>query len=243
MRQKDSTQNIVTSPVGRTAAAFTLPILAALILSILLNNLAALFAGLGLASWYLGLRWVGLPGMGLRGKRPLFSSIGFATMGWTAFLIFRFFFVTNAGYGPPDSTRSFIFLLLFEAFAMQLWAFGLLFRTLADWRGPITAAIGSGVIFGTAAYLFFQESFIGGMTGLLYFILWGVLYGVIRLRTGSLLGAVVIQALQSFTAWVVMVPQTPVAAKELQTLYLAAGIAYLVFIWRLWPKEESDYRV
>ena len=243
MRQTDSSTHFVNSPAGRTAVAFILPNLGALLLGVVLNNPAAFFAGLGLVSWYLGLRWYDLPGMGLRGKRPLYASIGFAVLGWTAFLIFRFFFVTNAGYGPADSTRSFIFLLLFEAFAVQLWLFGLLFRALADWRGPITAPIGSGVVFGAAAYLLFQESFLGDLSSLLYFVLWGALYGVIRLRTGSLLGTIIVQALQSFSAWVVMVPKTPVAPGELQTLYLAAGIAYLVFIWRLWPKEESDYRV
>jgi membrane protease YdiL (CAAX protease family) len=119
----------------------------------------------------------------------------------------------------------------------------LLFRALANWRGGLTAAIGSGIIFGAVAYLLFQESYTGSIVSAVYFILWGILYGVIRLRTGSLIGIAVIQALHSFTAWVVMVPQSPVLPSELQSLYLAASAAYLILIWRLWPKEEGDYRI
>lgn len=250
-KQTNSSINFANTPAGRTAVALIVPLVTAVLISaITLNpnnqqaNVSTFFAGLGIASWFLGLRWFGLPGMGLRGKRPLYSSIGFAVLGWTAFLLFRFIFVRIVGFGPAGSTRSFIFLLLFEAFALQLWTFGLLFRAMADWRGPIAAVIGSGVIFGGIGYLLFQESFFGDhLAGLLYFVLWGVFYGVIRLRTGSILGTITVQALHSFTAWVVMVPQSPPEINEVQQLYLAAGVAYLIFIWRLWPKEEADYRV
>ena len=204
---------------------------------------ALFFAGLGLASWFVGLRWYGLAGLGLRGHRALYAGVGFAALGWLAFLALRFFFVRIIGFGPADSTRQFVFLLLFEAFAAQVWVFGLLFRSLASWRGPLTAAVSSGVIFGAVAYLLFRESFTGSAASMLYFILWGVLLGIVRLRTGSILGGVVVQALQSFTAWVVMAPQSPPLPAELRSLYLAAGAAYLVIIWRLWPKAAEDYRV
>jgi hypothetical protein len=237
----------------RTAVAFGAPIAVAIVVSLLAggmgtavsnqSTLAILFAGLGLVSWFIGLRWYGLPELGLRGHRALYAGIGFAALGWLAFLLFRFIFVRIVGFGPAGSSRSFVYLLLFEAFAVQIWTFGLLFRALADWRGGLTAAAGSGIIFGAAAYLLFQESFTGSLTSFVYFVLWGILYGIIRLRTGSLVGIVVIQAMQSFTAWVVMVPQSPPQANELQSLYLAAAAAYLILIWRLWPKVESDYRI
>jgi hypothetical protein len=250
----DQERSISTQQGGiRTAVAFGAPVSGAIVFSMLAGGLgtavsdqsaaAILFAGLGLISWFIGLRWYGLPGIGLRGHRALYAGIGFAALGWLAFLLLRFIFVRIVGFGPADSTRSFIFLLLFEAFAVQIWAYGLLFRTLADWRGAMTAAIGSGIIFGAVAYLLFQESFTGSIVSFVYFVLWGILYGIIRLRTGSILGIAVIQALHSFTAWVVMVPQTPPLPNELQSLYLTAGAAYLILIWRLWPKTESDYRI
>lgn len=240
----------------RVAAALLVPLIGAA----LLNSLAVLIRPLdpadgraantlflgsaGLLSLLLGVAWYGLEGTGLRGKRPLYASIAFASMGWVVFLIARFVWVLNAGYGPAGATRAFIYLLLFEAFAVQVWTFGPFFRALADWRGPLTAVLGSGILFGLMGFLFFQESFYGDLPSLLYFLLWGVFYGIIRLRTGSLLGIVVIQTIQSFTAWVVMVPASvPPAAQAMQTVYLVTSIAYLIFIWRLWPKQEADYRV
>jgi len=237
----------------RVALAFGLPIAGALLLSVLASGLAGtangqttavpLLGGIGVVSWLLGLRWYGLPGMGLRGGRPLFASIGFTTLGWVAFLILRFFFVPIETITSTGAGRAFVYLLLFEAFAVQLWTFGLLFRSLADWRGPLTAAVGSGILFGAVAFLLFRESFTADPGSLLYFALWGVLYGIIRLRSGSLLGAAIIQALHTFSAWIVLAPPLPPPAGPLQSLYLGAAAAYLVIIWRLWPKEVEDYRV
>ncbi len=232
-----------------------LPVMVRIILTLLLpfaltlilggrgGSNAPVLAGIGVASWFLGLFWYGLPQMGLRGGRPLFAGIGFATLGWLAFLLFRFTFI-SLNLNAADSGRSFIYLLLFEAFAVQLWAFGLLFRTLAEWRGALTAAIGSGIGFGAVAFVLFQEAYSSDMISLLYFLVWGAYYGIIRLRTGSFLGAMLIQTLHSFTVWVALGPLpvlTP--ADRLPTVYLLSALVYLVVIWRLWPKEAADYRV
>jgi membrane protease YdiL (CAAX protease family) len=237
----------------RVGIAFALPLIGGIIAIIVADSASAdetlsvktalvlLFGPIGIISWFLGLRWYGLPGLGLRGKRPLFSGIGFAVLGWFAFLIFRLF-VTSRGLGT--GFQDFVFLLLFEAFCVQLWLFGLVFHSLADWRGPLTAAIASGIVFGAVALLLFQNSYIAGVSSLVYFPLWGIFYGIIRLRTGSILGTVIVQAMQSFTGWVVLLPVLPRPdITELQTLYLGTGAAYLVLIWRLWPKQEDDYRV
>ncbi len=235
--------------------AFALPVGAGLAVTALALTLAPtasadsrsinvlLLGPLGVLSWLLGLRWYGLPGMGLRGRRPLFAGIGFAVLGWVAFLLLRFLLVYISGFGQADSARSFVFLLLFESFAVQLWTFGLLFRTLSDWRGPLTAAIVGGILFGTLGQILFQEAFVISVSSYLYFVLWGVLYGIIRLRTGSLLGIVLVQSLHSFTAWSVLVPFFQPDTGQLQTLYLLSGLAYLLIIWRLWPKRTEDYRV
>lgn len=205
---------------------------------------APVLAALGLGSWFMGLFWYGLPQMGLRGKRPLFSGIGFAVLVWVPFLLFRFIFVIMEGFGRGSlAGQSFIYLLLFEAFAVQLWAYGLVFRTLAEWLGGLTAAFGSGILFGMVAYFLFQESFTGSVGSLLYFVMWGIVYGVIRLRSGSLLGIALVQAVHSFTAWTVLYPEAELSGRQLQNLYLVASAAYLLIIWRLWPKEEGDYRV
>lgn len=239
----------------RVGLALIVPPTVALLVGLLVGSLtdvaaissegatAVLTAGSGIAALLLGLRWYGAAGLGFRGGRPLFASIGFAVMAWVAFLILRFIFVEILGFGPPNSLRSYVYLLLFEAFAVQVWTFGTLFRAVADWRGALTAAFAGGIVFGLVATLLFQESFTGGAFAVLYFVAWGVLYGMIRLRTGSFLGAALVQSLHSFTAWVVMTPYPQPDPNHLQTLYVAAVVVYALFIWRLWPKQPADYRL
>ena len=228
-----------------------------------LPNAAPIFAALGITSWFIGLRFYGLRGLALRGGRPLFAGIGFAVLAWVAVLIGRFLpmlpqtsfnesgqavveIVLHIQVMAIQSTgagRAFAYLLLFEAFATQLWAFGLVFRALADWRGGLTAAIASGILFGAVGYLLFRESFVPGIPALLYFLAWGVVYGIIRLRTGSILGPILVQALQSFTAWFVFEPPQNPADTGIQTVYIAVAIMFAVIIWRLWPRRETDYRI
>lgn len=227
------------------------------------TNAAPIFAALGITSWFVGLRLFGLRGMGLRGGRPLFAGIGFAVLAWVAVLIGRFLpmwpqasidetgqaiveIVLHIQVMAIQSTgagRAYFYLLLFEAFATQLWAFGVVFRALAEWRGGLTAAITSGILFGAVGYVFFRESFVPGLPALTYFLSWGVLYGMIRLRTGSILGPIIVQALQSFTAWFVFVPPADITQTGIQTVYLAISVMFAIIIWRLWPRVESDYRV
>lgn len=200
-----------------------------------------LFAALGISSWFLGLRWYGLGGLGLRGGRPLFAGIGFAVLGWVALFVVRFVTVEIESFG--SGFREFIFLLLFEGFALQLWLFGLVFRAFATWRAPLTAAMGTGVLFSIMAFLFFQEPSQSDLSSFVYFLVWGLLYGIIRLRTGSFLGIAIIQALQSFTVWVVLKPFLVIEPPQLQSLHWITAVLFIIFIWRLWPKQESDYRV
>lgn len=237
----------------RVVLAVALPVILALAAGALISSRVGdrdmqeqvpLLAVLGLVSWFMGMAWYGLPGMGLRGKRPLFAGIGFAVLAWIPFLLLRFYFVSMVAFGRGTfAGQAFFYLLLFEALAVQLWAFGLVFRTLAEWRGGLTAAIGSGILFGMVAFTFFEEGYVDSLNSLVYFVLWGVLYGIIRLRTGSILGIVPVQAIHSFTAWVVLLPQGQPNIGQLQSLYLAASVAYLIVAWRLWPREEDDYRV
>jgi hypothetical protein len=246
-------------PARRIALSLAVPLVGAVILASAIAGLlggpsaavenwasrSLLLGSLGLISWLLGLRWYGLAELGLRGGRPLYAGIGFASLGWIVFLVARLFLVSSRQdvLVSPDFGRVFIYLLLFEAFAVQLWAFGLLFRGLAEWRGPLTAAVTSGILFGAVASQLFEEAYLDTVTTFLYFIAWGVFYGLIRLRTGSILGIVVIQAMHSLTAWHILLPETQPLRSELHNLYLIAAVFYMIFIWRLWPNEEEDYRV
>lgn len=252
-------RSVTPSPSNRVALSLVLPLLGAIVLA---SGVAMLFGapvedpsnwaatalilgGVGLISWLLGLRWYGLPQLGLRGGRPLYAGIGFASIGWLAFLIARLFLVDSVRevLVSPDFGRAFLYLLLFEAFAVQLWAFGLVFRGVATWRGPLTAAVTSGILFGAVASWLFEEAYLDTVTTFLYFVAWGIFYGLIRLRTGSILGMVVIQAMQSLTAWYILLPQPNPNPAQLHNLYLVAATFYMVVIWRLWPDEEEDYRV
>jgi len=204
---------------------------------------AVILGSVAIASLSLGLHWYGTSGLGLRGGRPLTAGIGFAVLGWVVFLLLRFYFVAIMELGSPNATRTFTYLLMFEAFATQIWTFGLLFKAIADWRGALTAAVGSGVVFGLIGITYFQESYLLNGLGLIYFIAWGILYGIVRLRTGSLLGTVLVQSLQTFTVWVVLRPYPMPEVGELNNLYVGATVAYMIIIWRLWPKTTGDYRI
>lgn len=261
---------------NRTLIAILLPLALALLVGIIsgslfaptaageLPNAAPIFAALGIAAWFVGLRLYGLRGLGLRGGRPLFAGIGFAVLAWVVVLLIRRYLTTFpnvdfdatgqaiidlayqvevVGIRSAGAGRAFAYLLLFEAFATQLWAFGLVFRALADWRGGLTAAIGSGILFGATGFLLFRESFEPGLPALFYFLMWGVLYGIIRLRTGSILGPIIVQAIQSFTAWFVLQPPDDMSRTGIQTVYLAISLLFVLIVWRLWPRREADYRV
>ncbi len=228
-----------------------------------LPNAAPVFAALGITSWLIGLRLYGVRGMALRGGRPLFAGIGFAVLAWVVVLIGRFLpMLPQANFNESGQAvveialhiqvmaiqsagagRAFTYLLLFEAFATQLWAFGLVFRALADWRGGLTAAIAGGILFGAVGYLLFRESFVPGLPALLYFLAWGIVFGLIRLRTGSILGPILVQALQSFTAWFVFQPPQDLEETGIQTVYVVVAGLFAIIIWRLWPRRESDYRI
>jgi len=246
-------EKTVPAPIHRVLLSFALPVAGAIVTGVLfagrapttLAGKAVVLGALGLVSLLLGARWYGLPGTGIRGGRPLYASIGFAAMGWFVFFVSRLFFVSSNEdvLVSRDFGQVALYLILFEAFAVQIWAYGLFFRSVADWRGPLAAALSSGLLFGLVASQLFEEAFITGLSSLLYFMAWGVFYGLIRLRTGSILGAVIVQAMQSLTAWHILLPEAEPAIAELQNLYLAAVTFYAIVIWRLWPTEEGDYRI
>ena len=262
--QRDRVKATLKSPAARTLVALFVPGLLALVavrtLGARANGVAAVAVTLAVAAiavMGIGLRWYRPPEMGLRGHRALFAGIGFSVLGWAGFLVARLLLAPFDGWAFGGAFVAFFFYLIFEAACVQLWAFGLFFRASAEWRGPLAATIGSGLLFGVLGFLLFQESFSDGLNGLLYFCIWGVLLGVIRLRTGGWLGMVPVQALQSLTAWYILQPRwairetiwTPAATPSagdlaaLGNLYLAAAAIYLLLIWRLWPKSEEDYRV
>lgn len=238
----------VFPPHVRVALSFLWPIMGAAVVGAVggqlgLTSGVPFLAGLGVISWLLGLRWYGVADMGLRGGRPLTAGIGFAFLGWLAVLLVRIVFV------PVDVTdysarlgRAFLQLLLYEAFCTQLWTFGTLFRSVADWRGPLAAALGGGVVYGVIGWVLFGEATVSPWA-LLYFVALGLFYGMVRLRTGSLLGMVIVQAMQSLTLWFVLPAPANLPAGELATLYIVSSALFAIIIWRLWPREAADYRI
>jgi hypothetical protein len=253
-------QRTTPSAAIRVALALVLPPLGAILLATLIGFLsgnpdliapgeaawtALLFAGSGGIAWLLGINWYDLRSLGLRGGRPLYAGIAFATFGWIAFFAIRLITVASDGtvIVSPQFGRAFIYFLVFEGLATQLWLFGLFFRSLVAWRGPLTAAISSGIVFGAVAFLLFDEAYSNSLSAILYFVVWGVFYAIIRLRTGSFLGPAIVQAIQSVTTWYILLPEAQPDLGQLQNLYLYAGIVYVILIWRLWPRREEDYRV
>lgn len=213
------------------------------------NAISFMLGGMGLIAAFFGRKWYGVQGLGIRGGRPMMAGIGFALLGWIGFLVARFISIgadceliaetnvvcnTSGSLGP-----AFLYLLIFEALCVQLWAFGIVFRSIAEWRGAFSAAVLSGVLYGLLGFFVFRESY-GIQYSIAFFVIWGIFYGMIRLRTGSFLGPVVVQALQALTAWYVVPPAAPY---DFAYLYGIAGIVYLFFTWRLLPRLVSDIRL
>ena len=237
-----------TKQATRYLTALVIPFATAYTLQLISgqSSNAIFFGTLGIVGWLMGLRWYGISGMGVRGGRALFAGTGFAVLGWIAFLITRILFI------PIDALstgiKDYVYLLLFESFAFQLWAFGLLFRAMADWRGGITAAFSSGIVFGGIALFFFNESIYNHaetitLPAVIYFVTLGVMYGIIRLRTGSFIGIALVQSVQSFTGWVAFESSSYPVISAWDSFYTATTVAYLIITWRLWPKVKEDYRV
>jgi membrane protease YdiL (CAAX protease family) len=251
---KSNASTLPATDAQRTAVAFFLPLLLLILVPVFVGQPADGLAGqraltavaltaAAVPSLFLGLQFYGLKGLALRGHRALYAGIGFASLGWVAFLLVRLATVRLEGFGSGQTGATFLYLLLFEAFAVQLWLFGLLFRALADWRGALTAVFVTGFLFGLVAFFLFEESFLQQPSSLIYFAVWGIFYALIRLRTGSIIGIVLIQAMQSLTAWDVLLPELPWEVAWLNSLYLLSSLFYLIFIWRLWPQSAEDYRV
>ena len=235
--------------LNRVVLALIGPLAAATLIASFATNqesrasIALFLAVLGVVSGLLGWRWYSLPEIGLRGGRPLFAGIGFAVMAWVIVFLARLYFVDSQGLGSTGAAAQFLHLLLFEALCVQLFAFGTFFRAVVDWRGPLTAAIAAGIVFAFMGLVYFAEPFGSNLFALFYLVAWGVLYGMIRLRTGSFLGIVTIQAVQAFTTWFVLLPPVEPAVTWLNWMHGVVGLLFIVIIWRLWPKTEEDYRV
>ena len=98
------------SPGMRTIVALLAPAIVAIFVSQLTSGFfianpsndrattAVILGTMGLTSWVIGVLWYGIPGLGVRTKRPLFASVGFAVMGWVAYLIFHFFWLNLHHY-------------------------------------------------------------------------------------------------------------------------------------------------
>ncbi len=234
----------------RVLLSIIIPLVGALLVTVIISGQLALgdrqpgmavlqFAGIGLTSWLIGWRMVGLRGMALRFGRPLSASAGFAFLVLIVFLGVRLATVVgDEGNGGVP----YLYLLLFEAYCTQLWTFGLFFQVVADWRGPLTAAVSSGLLFGAIALTLFQEVYAITASAILFFALWGILYGIIRLRAGTFVGVAVVQSLQSWLTWQLFNVDQP-DISQMRTFYLITSVFFVLYIWRLWPKKEEDYRL
>ena len=206
----------------------------------LIANNGVILGTIGLSAYILGSRWYPAAELGLRGGRPLFSGFGFAFLGWIGFLVAYFAFIPAESVASGRLGITYLFLLIFEAICVQLWTFGLLFRALNERLSPLAAAIFSGLVFGFAGFLLFQESLPTRLT-IIYFVVLGLFYAIIRLRSGSWIGIAIAQSLQSLTTWNLLIPESPI--EGLPYLYGISILVYLLVGWRLFPKTTDDFRV
>lgn len=193
---------------------------------------------LGVVTFLVGLRWYSPAQLGMRTGRPMLAGVGFGFLVWVSFLLARFIAVELGDIGQKLGI-TFLFLLIFQGVCVQIWSFGLLFPLFSERFDPVIAAFFSALSFAYLAQNYFSEGRMG-VAAFLYFFLWGAVYAIIRLRTGSWLGILLAQTMQTLTAWFMLPPGATISYNY---LYGIAAFFYLILIWRLWPRSADDLRV
>jgi membrane protease YdiL (CAAX protease family) len=139
-----------------------------------------------------------------------------------------------------------VFYFCLVGFVEELLFRGLLFRALEDWRGPLSAVIGSSIAFAVWHIGWAGPLIIG------HFII-GLMFGLIRYRSGSIIGLIIIHGLDDLLAVETADPITPAqilhvfSNREIVASYILLGdilffavFIFLIFIYpRLRAKREN----
>jgi len=139
-------------------------------------------------SWKLSLEGIGITRKKI-GRGFLYASIILATA-------FGFMFALQPLKALADISLmiwSPVLFYLAVALAEETWFRGLMFKALYDWRGTLPAVFGSAILFGL------MHVPTHGWEGLLFSLSIGLPYAVVRLKTGNILGLVIVHWLTNLS--------------------------------------------
>ena len=121
----------------------------------------------------------------------------------------------------------------FVALCEELWARGVVYKSIASWRNEVAAIVGSSIIFGLSH---FQMSPVGWLrTGI-----WGMCLAVIRWRTSTNIPQIALHFWNNFNG-LIIITANPLLPTELLALHMIVNfilVLVIVYVDRFFTRKS-----
>ncbi len=144
-------------------------------------------------------------------------------------------------FSPLRLVGEFVFDIALVGIGQELLFRGLIYRAFEDWRGTGWAIWGSSICFG-----FWHLG--GGPLIIITTALYGLIFALLRWRTGSILGAILVHGLMDF-AGTLLLPNTDVLSlgrpniphPSWMILGLVLIVAPPIYLWLFYPRAKCPF--
>ena len=204
------------------------------------NSLSDLYAIAG--SLIIGLRRWSLDELGVNRKGLWLSlACGLAiVIGRTLVILSVDWNLPTPKLSPLSLVGEFVFYFALVGIGQELLFRGLIYRAFEDWRGTRWAIWGSSIYFG-----FWHLG--GGPVIIIATALYGLIFALLRWRTGSILGAILVHGLMDFTG-ALLLPDIDVASLGRPNItnpfWIIFGLVLIITppitLWLFHPRAKSS---